>query len=197
MTKISSVEVLATPNPDTLKFVPGFSIIGDRTVSFTATRNAGFSPLVDAVCSVDGVEEVLCGPDFISVRKCPSKEWSPIRGEVLLAIVADYRLADGSSGPSTENDITLSDSCEEIVEYTEGDLEIVESIKCVLDEYVRPAIAEDGGDVGFVKYSDGVVYLKLRGACSECPGAGTTLGTRVFNVLSAFIPEVTSVVPSP
>ena len=173
-----------TPNPSTLKFIPGVQVMDSSTVHFSSIDEALVSPLARRLFAVDGVTDIFLGQDFISVSKTDSHEWFTIKPGVLAAIMEHY-----ASGlpvmETTPDDATTIDES--------NDSEAVKQIKHLLDTRVRPAVAMDGGDIIFKSFEDGVVTLFLRGACQGCPSATATLKMGVENMLRHYIPEVREV----
>lgn len=182
------IETEDTPNPATLKFLPGRDVTGDRPpVDFAeAGVVAGRSALADALFSMADVKRVFLGSDFVSVTKDEGADWEALRPQVLVALTDFFKggkpvLADNIAAP--EADIFPEDS------------EVVARVKELLDTRVRPAVASDGGDIVFRGYREGVVYLSMQGACSGCPSSRATLRHGVENMLRHYIPEVTAVEP--
>ncbi len=179
------IQTEATPNPATLKFIPGSQVLPSGTRDFrdpdAAERD---SPLAARLFKIDGVAGVFLGSDFISVTKSEG-EWQHLKPALLGAIMEHYM----SGAPAVTND-----SESEPAETDHGeDTEIVQTIKELLDTRVRPAVAQDGGDIVFHGYEDGVVYLHMRGACAGCPSSTATLRHGIENLLRHFIPEVSEV----
>ncbi|GBQ90484.1 nitrogen fixing thioredoxin-like protein NifU [Acetobacter nitrogenifigens DSM 23921 = NBRC 105050] len=180
------IETEGTPNPATLKFLPGRDVTGDAgTVDFIdADAVSGRSPLAEALFALPGVSRVFMGSDFVSVTKSDDEDWSTLKPLVLTALVDHFV----SGRPAVENDAaTIEDPI------APGDEEIVQQIKELLDTRVRPAVASDGGDIVFRGYRDGVVRLSMQGACSGCPSSGATLKHGVENMLRHYVPEIVSV----
>ncbi len=183
------IQTEATPNPSTLKFIPGREVLNSGTRDFrdrTAAERA--SPLAARIFEVDGVEGVFLGSDFISVTK-GSGEWQHLKPALLGAIMEHYM-----SGAPALTDAPEAEAQEE-GQYSGEDGEIVETIKELLETRVRPAVAQDGGDITFHGYKEGVVYLHMRGACAGCPSSTATLRHGIENLLRHFIPEVQEVRP--
>lgn len=180
------IETEDTPNPATLKFLPGRDIMPNgATADFIdADSVAGRSRLAEVLFDLDGVARVFFGGDFIAVTKADAVEWDDLKPQVLSAI-ADY-LATGQA-PVEQEAVVIEDVI------APGDEEIVKQIKELLDTRVRPAVAGDGGDIVFRGYHDGIVRLTMQGACSGCPSSRATLKHGVENMLRHYIPEVVSV----
>ena len=170
-----------TPNPSTLKFVPGRIVMTEGTADFRNADTAGKSPLARAIFAADGVEGVFLGSDFVSVTKAQDAEWFSIKPAVLAAIMDHFT----SGLPAVEPEQSTAPS--------EEDSEIVVQIKEILDTRVRPAVAQDGGDIVFHDFDDGVVYLEMHGSCSGCPSSTATLKAGIENMLRYYIPEVREV----
>ncbi len=160
------IQTEATPNPATLKFLPGRPVMGQGTADFTAATGAEVSPLASRLFEVEGVKAVFLGPDFISVTR-DEAEWAHIKPAVLGAIMEHF-----ASGEPV-----IKDDSHDVghAEHSGPDSEIVDQIKELLDTRVRPAVAQDGGDITFYGYEGGVVYLHMQGACSGCPSSTLTL----------------------
>jgi Fe-S cluster biogenesis protein NfuA len=181
------IQTEATPNPATLKFIPGQPVLTAGTRDFRDPDTAQqASPLAARLFEVVGVSGVFLGGDFISVTKS-SGEWQHMKPALLGAIMEHYL-----SGVPAVNDVPEGDG-HTAGEHSEEDGEIVETIKELLDTRVRPAVAQDGGDIVFHGYDNGVVYLHMRGACAGCPSSTATLRHGIENLLRHFIPEVQEV----
>jgi Fe-S cluster biogenesis protein NfuA len=181
------IQTEATPNPSTLKFIPGREVLRSGTRDFRdrgAAERA--SPLATRIFEVDGVEGVFLGSDFISVTK-GGGEWQHLKPALLGAIMEHYM----SGAPAVTD--TVEAEAQDGGEYAGEDGEIVETIKELLETRVRPAVAQDGGDIVFHRYSEGIVYLHMRGACAGCPSSTATLRHGIENLLRHFIPEVQEV----
>jgi Fe-S cluster biogenesis protein NfuA len=178
------IETEGTPNPATLKFLPGRDVMGLSTADFSSPDSAARSKLATAIFALDGVTRVFLGGDFVTVTKSDSTDWQALKPQVLGVImehfVAGLPVIDG------EEDAAFEDVGPE-------DAEIVAQIKELLDTRVRPAVASDGGDIVFRGYRDGVVKLHMQGACSGCPSSSATLKHGIENMLRHYVPEVTSV----
>ena len=180
------IQTEVTPNPATLKFLPGRTVLGKGTMEFTGPDTAGRSPLAVKLFAVHGVTGVFYGSDFVTVTKDDS-DWQHLKPALLGAIMEHYL-----SGVPAVNDAPEGDG-HSVGEHSEEDGEIVETIKELLDTRVRPAVAQDGGDIVFHGYDNGVVYLHMRGACAGCPSSTATLRHGIENLLRHFIPEVQEV----
>ncbi len=175
------IQTELTPNPLTLKFIPGVDVMEEGTISISNDKK-GISPLADGLFEIEGVESVFLGSDFITITKSQAGEWDVLKPAILTAImdhfVAGKPLLNASSATESVN---------------EDEDTIVTQIKELIDTRVRPAVAEDGGDIIFHSFEDGVVYLEMHGACSGCPSSTVTLKEGIENLLKHYIPEVVAV----
>ncbi len=179
------IETESTPNPATLKFLPGQEVLGDRgTADFTSLDAAERSPLAQRLFALPGVARVFLGADFVTVTKDEDTEWQALRPQVLGAVM-EHCLAG--------QPMLLEDAEAEAEDTDPADAEIVAQIKELLDTRVRPAVAGDGGDIVFRGFRDGVVRLHMQGACSGCPSSRATLKHGVETMLRHYVPEVLSV----
>jgi len=178
------IETEGTPNPATLKFLPGCDVMGLSTADFASSATAERSPLAGALFALPGVARVFLGGDFITVTKNDDTSWAELKPQVLGAVM-DHFVA-GRPVIEGAEDLALEDVAPE-------DIEIVAQIKELLDTRVRPAVAGDGGDIVFRGYRDGVVRLHMQGACSGCPSSSATLKHGIENMLKHYVPEVVSV----
>jgi len=190
------IQTEATPNPDTVKFLPGMVVLDDRVADFRAREEAEmYSPLAAKLFAVSGVCGVFLGYDFISVSKDAKTQWEHIKPAVL-GIIMEYMLSGepvlGEAAHAAEK---AHDSFEEF--YDKKDEALVHTIKELIEERVRPAVANDGGDITFRGYENGIVYLNMRGACSGCPSSTATLKRGIENLLRHFVPEVQGVEAMP
>ncbi len=181
------IQTEETPNPATLKFIPGRIVLADGTRDFREAEQSEVSPLASRIFAVDGVSGVFLGHDFITVTK-DDAEWPHIKPAVLGAIMEHYL-----SGSPTLVDGADEETDEE--SYDEADAETVAVIKELIETRVRPAVANDGGDITFQGFRDGVVFLHMRGACAGCPSSTATLKQGIENLLRHFVPDVTEVRP--
>jgi Fe-S cluster biogenesis protein NfuA len=179
------IETEATPNPATLKFLPGREVMGQGTADFAGPDAAGRSPLAAALFDLPGVARVFLGGDFITVTKTDATEWQALRPQVLGTVmehfVAGRPVVEGDDHDAAEEDIAPADA------------EVVAQIKELLDTRVRPAVAGDGGDIVFRGFRDGIVRLHMQGACSGCPSSAATLKHGIENMLRHYVPEVVGV----
>jgi Fe-S cluster biogenesis protein NfuA len=182
------IQTETTPNPATLKFLPGQSVLDVGTADFPTAETAGTSPLATRLFAVDGVTGVFFGIDFVTVTKSDTMEWDHIKPALLGAIMEHYQSGDSVMGADHK-------ASSGHAEHTGEDGEIVGQIKELLDSRVRPAVAQDGGDITFHGFERGVVYLHIQGACAGCPSSTLTLKMGIENLLRHYIPEVTEVRP--
>ncbi len=190
------IQTEETPNPATLKFLPGHPVLPQGTAEFRSLEEAGDAPLAQRLFCIQGVEGIFYGSDFISVRKTEDTDWSTLKPLVLEALIEHL-----SKGQPIFNGTVPEPSGGCACGKSEGgcgggkDGDITDQIKELLETRVRPVVMQDGGDIVFDSFEDGVVFLKMRGACSGCPGATATLKSGIENMLKHFIPEVTEVRP--
>ena len=180
------IQTEQTPNPATLKFMPGRAVMPAGTASFTDVATAQRSPLAERLFGVAGVEGVFLGSDFVTVTKGADGDWSLLKPEILGVIMEHFTAgrailldqpATGAAAPAAEDD------------------DIVAQIKELIETRVRPAVAQDGGDIVFHSFEDGVVYLQMQGSCSGCPSSTATLKAGIENMLRHYVPEVVEVRP--
>lgn len=186
------IQTETTPNPATLKFLPGQVVLEEGSADFRAPEEAEASPLALRLFEIPGVTGVFFGHDFISITKEEQDDngfdWQHLRPAVLGAIMEHFVTGQPVMS-NTDGD--LAGEGEEFFE--EGDEKIVSTIKELLDTRVRPAVAQDGGDITFRGFKEGIVYLHMRGACAGCPSSTATLKYGIQNLLKHFIPEVQEV----
>jgi len=179
------IQTESTPNPATLKFLPGRAVMESGTANFTEAAAAKVSPLAERLFGLEGVTGVYLGSDFITVSKAPDLDWLKLKPVVLAAIMDHFTsgqpIMAGAAAPVAAGD--------------EEDDEVVSQIKELLETRVRPAVAQDGGDIIFHSFEDGVVYLTMQGSCSGCPSSTATLKAGIENMLRHYIPEVRAVSP--
>jgi len=181
------IQTESTPNPATLKFLPGQEVLDMGTADFTTPEAAASSPLATRLFAVQGVTAVFFGLDFVTVTKADDAEWDHLKPALLGAIIEHFQ----SGQPVMEGENTSSGHAE----HTGEDGEIVGQIKELLDTRVRPAVAQDGGDITFHGFDRGIVYLHMQGACAGCPSSTLTLKMGIENLLRHYIPEVIEVRP--
>lgn len=181
------IQTESTPNPATLKFLPGQTVLGMGTADFPSKDTAGKSPLASRIFDVDGITGVFLGNDFVTVTKGESIDWDHVKPAILGAIMEHYQSGQAAiDGEDTSGGHASHDG---------PDSEIVGQIKELLDTRVRPAVAQDGGDITFHGFDRGVVYLHMQGACAGCPSSTLTLKMGIENLLRHYIPEVVEVRP--
>jgi Fe-S cluster biogenesis protein NfuA len=181
------IQTEETPNPATLKFIPGRAVLPHGTRDFRDPEEAQVSPLAGRIFAIEGVSGVFLGHDFVTVTK-DGADWPHIKPAVLGAIMEHYLsgapvIVEGSSEDADDDN------------YDEADSETVAVIKDLIETRVRPAVANDGGDITFQGFRDGVVFLHMRGACSGCPSSTATLKQGIENLLRHFVPDVVEVRP--
>lgn len=180
------IQTEQTPNPATLKFLPGREVMEHDTANFQNREDAVRSPLASRLFEVEGVTAIFFGADFITVSKADSADWTWLKPAVLGAIMDHFTSGD----PLLRGAEPISAHAE-----SDGDDAIVAEIKELLDTRIRPAVAQDGGDILFHGFDRGIVYLRMHGACSGCPSSTATLKAGIENMLRHYIPEVIEVRP--
>ncbi len=181
------IETEGTPNPATLKFLPGRAVMPAGTADFATPDATAYSPLASTLFALPGVARVFLGADFVTVTKTGGTEWQALRPQVLGAIMEHFM----TGRPVIEGGDAAAQGAEEDV--SPEDREVVDQIKELLDTRVRPAVAGDGGDIVFRGFRDGVVRLHMQGACSGCPSSTATLKHGIENMLRHYVPEVVAV----
>jgi Fe-S cluster biogenesis protein NfuA len=184
------IETETTPNPATLKFLPGQAVMTSGTRDFATPEEAEASPLAEALFSLGDVEGVFFGRDFVSVTAGPGSEWRDLKPDVL-AILLDH-FASGAPLFRTGTADGIEVSSAELGD-DPADAEIVDQIKDLIDTRVRPAVARDGGDIVYRGFREGKVYLAMHGACAGCPSSTATLKQGIEQLLKHYVPEVTEV----
>lgn len=183
------IQTERTPNPATLKFLPGREVLAAGTADFPTAADATRSPLATALFEVPGVGGVFLGADFITVTKSDGEDWDALKPQLLGVIMQHFTagapilLDDAAAEPAAGADDDPADA------------EIITQIKALLDEKVRPAVARDGGDILYHGFREGVVYLHMQGSCAGCPSSTATLKHGIENLLRYYVPEVTEVRP--
>jgi Fe-S cluster biogenesis protein NfuA len=183
------IQTEATPNPATMKFLPGKPVLNDRTLDMPTREAATQSPLAERLFDLPHVGGVMLGPDFISVTKTDG-DWQQIKPSVLGAIMEHFM----SGAPVLAESATVAASGDDEF-FDPADAETVATIKDLIETRVRPAVAGDGGDITFRGYKEGIVYLHMKGACSGCPSSTATLKHGIQNLLRHFVPDVQEVRP--
>ena len=181
-----NIQTEATPNPSSLKFLPGKTVMEKETADFRNVEEAKFSPFALNLFKIDGVEGVFFGSDFISITKGDNHEWQMLKSSISETIIECYKSGTAIMLDKEENTSDTSNT---------EDTDAVIKIKKIIDTQVRPAVARDGGDITFQSFDKGIVYLQMKGSCSGCPSSTATLKTGIENMLKHFIPEVREVRP--
>lgn len=179
------IQTETTPNPATMMFIPGETVLGAGTANFAASEAGAHSPLARRLFEVEGVVGVFLGGDFVTVTKGPDQCWDVLKPIVLGAIMDHYL----SGEPVIETDAPAG------AETSAEEDGITQQIKELIETRVRPAVAQDGGDIVFRGFENGVVYLHMQGSCSGCPSSTATLKHGIENMLRYYIPEVEEVRP--
>lgn len=177
------IQTEATPNPQTLKFIPGTVVMAQGVAEFRTPAEAmAQSPLAARLFEIEGVRGVFYGADFISVTKAENIDWSDMKTFILGMLFEQFSMNKPLMNNVTDDHSSVGE-----------DTDTVRKIKAILDERVRPAVARDGGDIVFHSFEKGIVFLKMRGACSGCPSSTFTLKSGIENMLRHFVPEVLEV----
>ncbi len=184
------IQTEQTPNPEVLKFLPGREVMGEGSREFCTAEEAQASPLAQALFDIGGVARVFFGPDFVTVtREGGDLDWRALKAPILAAIMEHFTsgqplLNQGDNAVSHDADVYEGDTAQ-----------VVAEIKDLLDTRIRPAVAQDGGDILFNRFDPqtGVVWLHMKGACAGCPSSAATLRSGVENMLKHYVPEVTRV----
>ena len=183
------IQTEATPNPATLKFLPGRAVLESGTLDMATREAASQSPLAERLFGIPNVSGVFYGSDFISVTKSDG-EWQQIKPAILGAIMEHYMSGAALVAADTQAAAVADDEF-----FDAKDAETVDIIKDLIETRVRPAVAGDGGDITFKGYKEGIVFLQMKGACSGCPSSTATLQHGIQNLLKHFVPEVVEVRP--
>jgi len=183
------IQTEPTPNPNTMKFLPGQDVLAGKTAFFTSKENASESPLAQALFELPDIRAIFYGSDFITVTKTEASSWDVLKAQILTTIMEHYQ----SGNPLML--VGKAAAAKEGKAYDAEEQEIVDQIKELLETRVRPAVAQDGGDIIFHSYEDGIVKLEMHGACSGCPSSTATLKSGIENMLKHYVPEVISVEP--
>ncbi len=182
------IQTEQTPNPQTLKFLPGKVVMDDGTAFFQNIEEASHSPFAKRLFKIEGVDGVFFGSDFITITKGQSVDWQVMKPLILGSIMDHYNSGEDTIIKEEKKENTSLNN-------DENDTDIVKQIKELLDTRVRPAVAMDGGDIIYDSFKDGVVYLHMQGACSGCPSSTATLKMGIENMLKHYVPEVQEVRP--
>lgn len=189
------IQTESTPNPNSLKFIPGVSVLDlardgmEGVIAFGKGGDTRMSPLAASLLEIEGVEDVFFAKDFLTITKTESLDWLQLQPRVI-PVIMDHFMANRPTLVSVDtaheepSKLDLSDP-------------IIQQIQSIINDRVRPAVAQDGGDISFVKFEEGIVYLKLQGACSGCPSSSATLKAGIENMLRYYVPEVQEVQATP
>ncbi|GAT77657.1 NifU domain-containing protein [Ehrlichia ruminantium] len=180
------IQIEDTPNPNTLKFMPGIPVNNGKIGEFTDSITAESSPFAKALFEIEHIVSIFFGGDFVSVTKSSDIEWDVLKPEIL-TVIMDFLTLNPSDSVENNDEEDLQEF------FDVKDEEIVSKIKELIDNYIKPAVAQDGGDIKFKGYSNGIVFVKLRGACSGCPSASITLKEGIYNMLTYYLPDIQSV----
>ena len=186
------IETEPTPNPATVKFIPGRVVMGMGTRDFATPEEAEASPLADALFGLGDVTGVFFGGDFISVTIAPGAQWSDVKPDILSILLEHFSANMPLFTPGSAGEIFIPEEEEQFTD-DPADAEIVAQIRDLIDTRVRPAIANDGGDIVYRGFERGTVYLRMQGACSGCPSSSATLKNGIEQLLKHYVPEVTEV----
>lgn len=184
------IETETTPNPATLKFLPGQQVMPAGTRDFATPEDAEASPLAQALFDTGEVTGVFFGGDFVSVTAAPGVDWGVLKPQVV-AILLDHFVSQAplfAGGDATG--FAVPGEQDDTIEEDPADADIIDQIKELIETRVRPAVANDGGDIRYRGYRDGVVYLAMQGACSGCPSSTATLKHGIEGLLKHYVPEV-------
>jgi Fe-S cluster biogenesis protein NfuA len=184
------IETETTPNPATLKFMPGRAVMDMGTRDFATPEEAQASPLAEALFTLGDVEGVFFGRDFVSVTAGPGSEWRDLKPDVLSILLDHFSGGMPLFKPATAGGISVA---QEISADDPEDADIIDQIKDLIETRVRPAVAADGGDIIYQSFNKGSVYLKMQGACAGCPSSTATLKQGIESLLKHYVPEVTGV----
>ncbi len=186
------IETETTPNPATLKFLPGHSVMDSGTRDFADPEEAAASPLAEALFGLGDVTGVFFGRDFISVTAAPGINWSDLKPDVLGILLDHFSAKMPLFHPASAAGFSVP-GVDELPLDDPGDADIVDQIKELIETRVRPAVANDGGDIVYRGFQRGVVYLQMQGACAGCPSSSATLKNGIEQLLKHYVPEVTEV----
>ena len=188
------IETETTPNPASLKFLPGRTVMPSGTREFASPEAAEASPLAQAIFDTGEVVNVFYGWDFVTVTAAPGSDWGALKPQVV-TILLDHFVSEAPlfAGGSAAGISVPAEEIEMAVEDSEEDAEVIASINELLETRVRPAVAGDGGDIAYRGFKDGIVYLTLQGACAGCPSSTATLKHGIESLLKHYVPEVVEV----
>lgn len=185
------IETEITPNPSTLKFLPGEPVMASGTREFTNEEDAAASPLAEALFSLGDVAGVFFGRDFISVTAGEGVDWSALKPQVASTLLDHFVSGAPLFAGGTAHAITIA--ADDDIADDPADADVIAQIKDLIETRVRPAVANDGGDIVYRGFRDGVVYLSMQGACSGCPSSSATLKQGIEGLLKHYVPEVAEV----
>lgn len=178
------IQTEATPNPDSLKFIPGRVVMITGTASYTNLSDCHNSPLAKRLLELEDINEVFFGNDFITITKAATADWYVLKPGIL-GVIMEHFVANLP--------VIIENSSTELAQPGDEDDDLVKQIRELIDTRVRPAVAQDGGDILFHSFENGVVFLKMQGACSGCPSSTATLKSGIENMLRYYVPEVIEV----
>ncbi len=187
------IETETTPNPATLKFLPGEQVMATGTREFTSPEAAEVSPLAQALFDLGDVTGVLFGRDFVSVTAAPGVAWSGLKPQVLSLLLDHFVAQAPLFTPGNAGGIAVPAEADDDFNDDPADADVIEQIKDLIETRVRPAVANDGGDIIYRGFREGVVYLQMQGACSGCPSSSATLKNGIESLLKHYVPEVSEV----
>jgi len=187
------IETETTPNPATLKFLPGEQVMPTGTREFTSPEAAEVSPLAQALFDLGDVTGVFFGRDFVSVTAAPGVEWSSLKPQVLSLLLDHFVAQAPLFVPGNAGGIAVPAEADDAFSDDPADADVIEQIKDLIETRVRPAVANDGGDIIYRGFREGVVYLQMQGACSGCPSSSATLKNGIESLLKHYVPEVSEV----
>ncbi|ABD25433.1 nitrogen-fixing NifU-like protein [Novosphingobium aromaticivorans DSM 12444] len=191
--RIMFIETETTPNPATLKFLPGEQVMASGTREFVSHEEAEASPLAQALFDLGDVTGVLFGRDFVSVTAAPGVAWADLKPQVLSLLLDHFVAQAPLFAPGSAGGIVVPADADEDFADDPADADIIDQIKDLIETRVRPAVANDGGDIIYRGFREGVVYLKMQGACSGCPSSTATLKNGIESLLKHYVPEVSEV----
>lgn len=186
------IETELTPNPATIKFLPGREVMGAGARDFASPEEAEASPLADALFRLGDVTGVFFGGNFVSVTIAPGAEWRDVKPDVMATLLDHFSANMPLFAPGSAAGITVPAEADAFAD-DPADAEIVEQIRDLIDTRVRPAVANDGGDIVYRGFDKGTVYLKMHGACAGCPSSTATLKNGIEQLLKHYVPEVAEV----
>ncbi len=182
------IETEQTPNPETIKFLPGRTLLEKGNAEFVSIEEAErYSPLAFRLLALGGIKQVFIGSDFVSVTKDETWDWEVLKSAILTSLLQHFTFEE----PVLHDSYFKKDKKKKDV--SPEDAQIIDQIQELLDERIRPAVAMDGGDIEFDDFSNGVLYLRMRGACAGCPSSSMTLKSGIENMMKHYIPEVQEV----